>query len=129
MKSDIRRTIRNIAFLEHLKEKNRNAFHVCIVHKRLWCMYRPIKIVQLQLVRCVGGGVNILLISHSVIMKIMKSIKECRPNSGKNAFRGRPMILILSIYLLTYMGVFGFGFEATYRPIRQLIYDKWHLGR
>ena len=32
-------------------------------------------------------------------------------------------------YLLTYMGVFGFGFEATYRPIRQLIYDKWHLGR
>ena len=33
------------------------------------------------------------------------------------------------IYLLTYMGVFGFGFEAMYRPIRQLRYDKWHLGR
>ena len=33
------------------------------------------------------------------------------------------------LYLLTYMGVFGFGLEATYRPIRQLIFDKWHLGR
>ena len=38
-------------------------------------------------------------------------------------------ITYIYFYLLTYMGVFGFGFEATYRPIRQLRYDKWHLGR
>ena len=33
-----------------------------------------------------------------------------------------------TIYLSN-IGVFGFGFEATYRPIRQLIFDKWHHSR
>ena len=46
-----------------------------------------------------------------------------------NWHRVRVVSLLFRSTNLYGSGIFGFGFEATYRPIRQLIYDKWHLGR
>ena len=47
----------------------------------------------------------------------------------KPYFATNHLPIYLFIYLPTYVQVFGLNFVAMYRPIRQLNFNKLHLGR